>query len=292
MSNGNICLLGVSAWCLRLCLFVGTLGFSLTMHIPTAVAQNVGDADGLTYRTAASGERSVRTSIARLFPGQSYIRLANLGGESVTHGIEIYGLDSVTFLGRAQVTVPPKASIQIQPAALLPHVPPSEINQFLALYIDPAPANQFVQHVRFDSANGIFSDATACQLVQNTPRPRPAAVVNVHTSKLPRYASFVWVYNAGDRPMDLEARVSDSTTGARIGEFALKLPAGAMHSASGIWYQSQAGLFLPTDMQLHTNIEFVPTDGQVISNLIVGHEVKDFFLDGGTANLSMLCPVL
>lgn len=259
-----------------------------------AVATFVGDGARAQGTAASVGNvmqaEAAKTPVVRIFPTQSYLRLANLGDAPVTHSIEVYGLDSASTLGSVQITVPAKASLQVRPQDMLQTLLPINRDQFMALYIDPSAAKQYVQHVRFDGRTGAFGDATSC-LLKSPAAAAPAAALNVHTSRIARYASFVTVHNAGADPIALEARLTDARTGARLGTIAIPLPARGTHSASGIWYQQQGGLFLPAEDQVHFNVEFVPTDGQDTSKLVVGHEVQDLTASSGPINLSTMCAI-
>lgn len=271
-------------------IYAAAVVLSAALLLPSFARQ--AEAQSMPAATAtAATTPAAPTAIVRLFPGLSYVRLANLAGDApVTHALELYGLDTRTTLGRVQVTVPAKGAVQFSPRDMLPGLPPADLDQFMALYIDAAPPGQFWQHVRFDPANGAFSDATVCATGDDAAdrAARPAAAINVHTDRIARYASFVTVHNAGAAPVSLQARLTHARTGERIGTIAIDLPPRGTHSASGVWYQLNGGLFLPTAEQQHFNIEFVAADGTTLPRLIVGHEVRDLFANQST-NLSTLC---
>ncbi|MDX2221827.1 MAG: hypothetical protein SFV21_03695 [Rhodospirillaceae bacterium] len=264
-------------------LYAAAVVLSAALLLPVAAMR--------TEAQTVSQPAPAATAILRLFPSQSYVRLANLTGDApVTHTLELYGLDTRTTLGRFQVTVPAKGSIQFSPRDMVPGTRPADLDQFMALYIDGAPAGQFWQHVRYDAANGSFSDATVCATGDDAADrgARPAAAINVHTDRIGRYASFVTVHNPGVAPVSLQARLTHARTGERIGTIAIDLPPRGTHSASGVWYQLNGGLFIPTAEQQHFNVEFVAADGSAPPRLTVSHEVRDL-LANQSVNLSMLC---
>jgi hypothetical protein len=226
------------------------------------------------------------TPIIQVSPTRSYVRLANMGDTPAINTVEIYGLRSRTTLGSFQIVVPAKASLQIRPTEMIQTFVPLDLDQFLAVYVSNGHTRQYWQHVRFDARSGAFSDAGVC-----TAPPAPDAApmaLNVHTSRIPAYVSFVTAHNFSDVPGQFQAVVYDAATGARLGAIDVDLGPRQTLSETGMWFHNTIGLFFPREDQLHLNVEFVTRGPSTGARLAVGHEVVNA-LTGTSVNLSNPC---
>lgn len=229
--------------------------------------------------------------IARIMPNLSYVRLANMSelGSSI-HTVEVYGLSTRTTLGRFQVEVPAKASKQIRPTDMLQGLSQTELDQFMSLYITTSRDKQYWQHVRYDATTGAFSNASVCPEPTSSATPATPVALNVHTSRIPQYVSFVTAHNYGNAVGRYEARVYDSATGARLGSIDIELAPRQTITENGHWFHNAIGLLFPRDDQVHLNVEFVEKGSPSGARLTVAHEVYDVFAKT-TANLSNGCAV-
>ncbi len=245
---------------------------------------NVAGAAGLsdTYR---------HTVILGVDPGRSYVRIANMSTAPVTSTIEVYGLETESTLGSFQIQVPAKASVQIKAETMIQSLLPLELDQFLALYVRNGHPDQLWQHVQYDENNGEFSNAGICTFSPDPDFLPPGNVaLNVHTTRIAQYASFVTVHNFSDTTGIFEVRVYNASTGALKGTTEIELSPRASLNESSDWFQGAVGWFFPNETELHMNIEFVPVDPASAARITVGHVVADLF-QGGMTNLSNPCPL-
>ncbi len=231
------------------------------------------------------------TVILGVDPGRSYVRIANMSTAPVTSTIEVYGLETESTLGSFQIQVPAKASVQIKAEAMIQSLLPLELDQFLALYVRNGHPDQLWQHVQYDENNGEFSNAGICTYSPDPDFLPPGNVaLNVHTTRIAQYASFVTVHNFTDETGTFEVRVYNASTGALKGTTEIELGPRVSLNESSDWFQGAVGWFFPNETELHMNIEFVPVDPASAARITVGHVVADLF-QGGTTNLSNPCPL-
>jgi len=253
---------------------------------PPASVGNVAGAVGGPFDTYR------RTVILGIDPRRSYVRFANMSDQPVTNIVEVYGLDSESTLGRFQITVPAKASVQVRPDQMIQSLLPLDLDQFLALYVENGHTNQFWQHVQFDQHSGEFADAGVCTYIPDVNFLPPGNVaINVHTTRINWYASFVSVHNFSDVTAAYEVRVYRSATGELMGTTEIDLGPRETLNESGYWFQGAVGWYFLEPNDLHMNVEFVPLAQDDTQRIAVGHVVGDVY-EGGTANLSNPCPLI
>lgn len=232
-------------------------------------------------------------AIVGLNSSTSFLRFANMrSGEPVRNYVEVYSIDRGRALGRFELDVPAKASIQLNylemiSAAGLYYTDVAD--QDLALYVQNGRDKQLWQHVQYDAVAGSLVNASVCAAAPHVDYvPAQNVAINVHTSSIQRSHSLLTIHNFADVDGSFDANVYDAKDGKLIGTVPLRLPARGSFNESARWFEEQLG-FTPTRDQYHMNIELVPTSIPH-AKVVVGHAVFNP-VTGSGGNLSNPCAI-
>ena len=213
------------------------------------------------YLPANAEDLSQYTPIPNVLPGESYIRLFNtLGSET---NFEIRAFDRATGIedvSRSQaVNLLPGTSKQM----LIAKSPSDEEGASVTLYMRSDKANNQVvyQHVHYSPITGNFENMTVCSF-DNTFNEMQAFsllnryLVNVHTSQIVGYTSYVGLTNPDDQERVVRMIITEANGGEWIGDLNVTIPANGSVTMSfpeieqAIDWQPTPGLG-----QYHANIE-------------------------------------
>jgi hypothetical protein len=148
----------------------------------------------------------------------SYLRFHN--ADDVDGVVTVYLVDEASgaTLGVWSKTISLQTSPQFDIAAIeadaVPPVVP-RAGATYALYVDATMAGH-VQHARWDAVAGLLDDPTACAAGLSTDT---RTMINVHTSRLPRYPSFLQVTNTGAADAVPTFAVTDARTSTPLGTY-------------------------------------------------------------------------
>jgi len=247
-----------------------------------------------TALAAASG----KTAITGVYAGQSVIRFANPHSDKPARlTVDVYGVSDKAMLGRFELEVPAKASVQVRPEEALQTFAPVNWDQLVVLYVASNRDKQLWQHVRHNIVSGDLTNASVCTSAGAGNAPPANFVLNASLARyfvmgpVEPYASFISLHNTADAAVTYEARLYDALTGEMKGRVDVPLDPRGTFNQSSQWYQNQSGWYFPTARQKHMNIEFVRKDGMAAAeDLVVGHVLMNV-IEGDSANLSNPCPV-
>jgi|GEM_PF-5915972 len=273
------------SWLLQTAVFVALLaafGAFAQQARAQGIAPNVSNGDA--YRNVA---------ILGLDDETTFVRFANFRDEGpVRNYVEVYSLDEARTLGRFDLDVPAKASLQLSyleiiGAAGLNHTAASAHD--LALYVQNGREAQLWQHVQYDVRTESLLNASACSFAPAVDYiPDGNVLMNVHTTIINHIPSLITVHNFSDQAGTFEAKVYDSKTGALIGAVPFSLGARQSLNESAQWFQDQLG-FTPARHQPHINIE-VSATSTPNATVLVGHVLLNT-RTGVSTNMSNVCPI-
>jgi hypothetical protein len=241
--------------------------------------------------TPVNGDAYIKTAIVGIEKGRSGVRLANFLDEPTRNYVNLYGVAEARVLGRAEVEVPAKASLQFKPEQI-PWIVTAPINwdQPLVIYVENGRQKQLWQHLQYDPSTGTLSNASICV---SPPHQDYAAVdqvaINVFTSRIQRHVSLITLHNFSDADAAFEARLYDFRTGAHVGTANLEIKAHGTFSDSAQWFETEAD-FQPHGGQPYINIVFVPVNPAGGARLVVGHAMLDMTM-GNAVNVSNPCSI-
>ena len=239
-----------------------------------------------------NGSAYNNNAIIGLNPQSSIVRFANFRDEreSVRNYVEVYSLTHKRVIGKFEVDVPPKASIQmnflqITDAADLNMTDVAE--QDLALYVQNGRAKQLYQHVQYNGDTRNLDNATVCTTAPHADYIAPHNVVmNAHSAAMHTTTSLISIHNFSDLNSTFQANIYDAVTGEAIGFVPITLDSREAFNESITWFEEQMN-YTPERNQYHYNIELVPTSFPH-GKAVIGHIVLNT-RNGSASNLSSPC---
>jgi hypothetical protein len=239
-----------------------------------------------------NGDAYRNNAIIGLDSKTSYIRLANFrdSQEPVRNYVEVYSLTAQKTLGRFEIDVRSKSSIQLSYRSIMGLAGISlddAAAQDLVLYIQNGREKQLWQHVQYDLTTRTLNNATVCSTAPHTDYIAPHNVLmNVHSSSMPTHTSLITIHNFTDIDTTMQANIYNAASGEAIGFVPLRLPARSSFNETAAWFEDQMN-FKPTAAQYHYSIELVPTSVPQ-AKVVVGHVIANLTTGAGT-NLSNPC---
>lgn len=239
-----------------------------------------------------NGDAYRNNAIIGLDAKTSYVRFANLRDEQepVRNYIEVYSLDAGRALGRFEIDVRSKASIQLSYRSIMGLAGVSfddAARQDIVLYVQNGREKQLWQHVQYNPDTRVLNNATVCSTAPHVDYIAPHnMLINVHSSSMRSHTSLISLHNFADTDTEVQANIYHGASGEAIGFVPIKLAARSSFNETAAWFEEQMN-FTPSQAQYHYTIEFVPTTVPQ-AKLVVGHVVAN--LDAGLgANLSNPC---
>ena len=205
------------------------------------------------------------TVIGRVFLGDdgnlSYLRFLNLSGSTSTVNATLIGSPSGRNYGTVNVGIQNHASRQIPITQFLSDAGvPALISpdDRLGVYLRSDGAPVAVQHVLFSQATGFFENMSTCQ--NSSVSDSNAALMNVHTSLITDYVSYVTIYNYTSVPASYEIQVYEGGSGAFKGQVVVSVDANSTFEQPFEWFQQQLD-WTPASTEGHANIVAFPKSG-------------------------------
>lgn len=230
---------------------------------------------------------------------QSFIRLFNGGDATSTFEITIINSNNGITLGSAAIDVPVNASPQF------PVVPASGSNSIFgqagvatstggnyALYIQNTEELSGYVHVTYNPFTVAFENQSLCAtpLNQKLAAEDEIVLTNVHTSALAsnQFPSILSIHNYADTSQTITIAVSNSATGAAIGQLSESIGANRTLSLSVDEIETELN-FSPLSDEVHVNLTFTKPGGGDVP-LEINHTVRNSQIDGDV-NLTVACAV-
>lgn len=231
-------------------------------------AAGVGAADAPTRGAiekaqAVSGFGS--TVIGKVFLGDggntSYLRFFNQSGNPATVSATLVGSPSGRDYGTTQINIANHASRQVPIIDLMtaigltgPVSPDDRLSVFLRS--DAAPVT--LQHVLYSQSTGFFENMSTCQ--NSSVSDSNAALMNLHTTNIADYTSYVTIYNYATTAAVYDVQVYEATSGAFKGVVTVTVDPNATFEQPFSWFQDQVH-WAPSPFEFHANIAAFPQNG-------------------------------
>lgn len=243
-------------------------------------------------RAAAALAGSGYTVLGRTFLGESgnisYLRFLNLSGSTASVNATLVGSPSGRNYGTTQVSIPNNASRQVAINQLMTSVgllglisPDTRLAVFLQSGSDPVA----VQHVLYSAVNGFFENLSSCQ--NSSMSDSNSALVNVHTTRIPDYTSFINIYNFGDTTATYDIDIYNSETGASIGRVPVTIEPNSAFEQPFSYFQTQMS-FTPDASTFHVNMAAFPRSGArtaAITHIVFNERLSAYL------NLTNFCTI-
>jgi hypothetical protein len=241
-------------------------------------------------QATASGYGS--TVIGRIFLGDggnlSYLRFLNLSGNTATVSATLVGSPSGNTYGTTQISISNHASKQIAVTDLLSAIGllgPSGSDDRIGVYLKSDAAPVAVQHVLYSQNTGFFENMTTCQ--NSSVSDTNAALMNVHTTSISDYVSYVTIYNYANTPAVYDVQVYEAATGAVKGLVSVTVDPNSTFEQPFSWFQDQLQ-WTPTATEYHANVVAFPESGS--RGALIFHTVYNSKI-GVYLNLTNFCTV-
>ena len=232
------------------------------------------------------------TVIARVFLGDggnlSYLRFLNLSGSTSSVTATIVGSPSGRNYGSVNVGIPNHASRQIPITQFMSDVGISGLtspDDRLGVYLRSDGSPVAVQHVLYSEGSGFFENMSTCQ--NSSVSDSNAALMNVHTTSISEYESFVTIYNYTSAAASHEIQVYEAASGAFKGQVTVSVDANSTFEQRFGWFERQLD-WTPSSTEYHANLLAFPQSGS--RGALVFHTVFNNRL-GAFLNLTNFCTI-
>ena len=258
---------------------------------PLIAAETIAQvAPSIERSTALSGDGY--TVIGRVFLNEagnlSFVRLLNLSGTAATVSASVIGSPSGRNYGTTQISIANHASRQIPVTDILSDVGqlgPVSPDDRLALYLRGDATPVAVQHVLFNQSTGFFENMSACQ--NSSVSDTNTALMNLHTSIISEYVSYVTIYNPTTTTAVYEVQVYEAASGSLKGLVTVSIDPNSTFEQPFSWFQDQVQ-WSPAATEFHANIVAFPVSGS--RGALISHTIYNNKL-GAFLNLSNFCTV-
>ncbi len=225
----------------------------------------------------------------------SYIRFINLNATATVFGVDIIGSPSGNFYGAVTVSVPGLASLQFAAKDILKGAGVStagSADASYSMYVQNSDQLTGFQHVFYNSVNGFFENASVCPYIDGYSYViANEALVNVHTSVIQGYPSYIGIHNITAAPITYDVIPVDSRTGLEVGNAGGTTATVPAH-ASFVFTEAsleQAVNWQPTAAQNQINVLFAPKGGGTFGGF-VEHAIINGVL-AAEVNMTLWCPL-
>ena len=205
------------------------------------------------------------TVIGRLFLGDggntSYLRFFNQSGNTATISATMVGSPSGRDYGTTQISIANHASRQIPITDLMTAVgltAPVSPDDRLSVYLRSDAAPVTLQHVLYSQSTGFFENMSTCQ--NSSVSDSNAALMNVHTTSILDYTSYVTIYNYATTAAVYDVQVYEAASGSFKGVVTVTVDPNATFEQPFSWFQDQVQ-WTPGPTDFHANIAAFPQNG-------------------------------
>ena len=247
-------------------------------------------AEGRDHAEAVSGVGY--TVISRVFLGDdgnlSYLRFLNLSGTPATVTARIFGTPSGRDYGSVDTTIPDNASRQLSITQILNSANIQGLTSpdtRLSLYLRSTNTPVAVQHVLYSSLNGFFENLSVCQ--NSSLSDGNSALINVHTSRIPDYTSYIDIHNYGTTTATYDLEVYESESGQSRGSLPVSIEPNTTFEQPFSYIEDQLG-WAPGSTVFHANVEAFPrsgTRGAIVSHFVYNAKLAAYL------NLTNYCTI-
>lgn len=232
------------------------------------------------------------TVIGRVFLDEagnvSYLRLLNLSGSTATVSVTLIGSPSGRNYGTTQISIANHAARQIPVTELLSAVGllgPISPDTRIGLYTRSDSAPVTVQHVLYSQSTGFFENMSTCQ--NSSVSDTNAALMNVHTTSITDYVSYVTIYNYTTSAVSYDVQVYEAASGTLKGLVTVSVDPNSTFEQPFSWFQDQVQ-WSPSPTEYHANVVALPTSGS--RGALIFHTVYNSRV-GVFLNLTNFCTV-
>jgi hypothetical protein len=232
------------------------------------------------------------TVLGRMFMGTdgnlSFLRLLNLSGSNANVSAILVGSPSGRSYGTATVTVANHAARQLSITDLMGAANVTALiggDDRFAVYLRADASPIAVQNVLFSGATGFFENMSSCQ--NSSVSDSNAALMNVHTTTITGFTSYVTIYNYSSNEATYDVPVYEAGAGTLKGQVSVSVAANSTFEQPFSWFQDQVQ-WTPTATEYHANIQVLPRSG--VRSAQVSHTVYNSKL-GVYLNLTNFCTV-
>lgn len=268
------------------------LGLAAVWSLATMATQSFAASEGPDKELATSAVGY--TVISRVYTGEdgnlSYLRFLNLSGTTASVNLTFMGAPTGTVYNFGAVTVAANTSRQYSIKTLLDSAGFTILrgsDTRLLVYMQSTTTPVSVQHVLYNPNNGFFENLSVCQ-TSNVSNGN-TALVNVHTTRIADYTSFINIHNYGTEQEIFDVSIYESETGTFRGSVPVTLEANTTLEQPMSWFQDQVG-WSPSATVFHANLVVFPRLGT--KNNVVTHTVYNSKLSvPAYLNLTAYCDI-
>jgi V8-like Glu-specific endopeptidase len=186
--------------------------------------------------------------------GSSFLRLANSDLRSGTMQVALANGTTGQIIGRwTSPSLPPGSARQFDMRTIemqaVPAIDPALHSDYSISVTSTVKG--YLQHIVFNPGAKALTNVTGCERGTSI---NNAQLMNVHTSRLAAYPSFILFHNTGTTAAEPTFRVYDAVTGSLIGSVKSEL---IQPDSSGLYAMASIETtlrFVPSETQLHVNV--------------------------------------
>jgi len=233
----------------------------------------------------------------------SYIRAFNGGATAVNFSFTVVGSPSGITYGIANVSVPSRASPQLNTfgTATAPGIFDLAgvtglrgSDTGVSVYIQSIEPTAGYQHVTFNTTNFFFENASVCaHALHDTIKSvvNSQVLTNIHTSLFPTYPAQVTIHNYASAATTYTVYVISATTGVVKGTVNVAIPANSTVTQPMTYFETQAG-WTPSSAlgELHANLVVTNPTG-VAPQVMLGQSVINQTVSNALVNMGQACAV-
>jgi hypothetical protein len=264
------------------------LGLAAIWALASMSAQADDDSRDKVLATSAVGY----TVISRVYTGEdsnlSYLRFLNRSSATATVNLTFIGSPTGTVYNFGAVTVAANTSRQFSITQLLNSAGFTGVrgsDTRMLVYMQSTLEPVSVQHVLYNPNNGFFENLSVCQ--NSTLSNGNTALVNVHTTRIADYTSFINIHNYGTAQEIFDVSIYESETGTFRGSIPITLEANTTVEQPMSWFQDQVG-WTPSTTTFHANLVVFPrfsTKSSVVTHTVYNAKLLAYL------NLTQFCDI-
>ena len=200
----------------------------------------------------------------------------------------IFGTPSGRDYGSVDTTIPDNASRQLSISQILSSANIQGLTSpdtRLAVYLRSTNTPVAVQHVLYSSLNGFFENLSVCQ--NSSLSDGNSALINVHTSRIPDYTSYIDIHNYSTATATYDLEVYESESGQSRGSLAVSIEPNTTFEQPFSYIEDQLG-WAPGSSVFHANVEAFPragTRGAIVSHIVYNAKLAAYL------NLTNYCTI-
>lgn len=191
----------------------------------------------------------------------SYLRFLDLSGTAAKVAATLVGSPSGRTYGTTTVDIANHASRQLSITDLMTAAGVTALDSTddrLGVYLRADASPVAVQHVLFSGSTGFFENMTTCQ--NSAVSDTNAALMNVHTTAIAGYTSYVTIYNYTSNEQAYDVPIYEANNGTFKGQVSVSVPANSTFEQPFSWFQDRIQ-WTPEQTEYHANIKVLAQGG-------------------------------